>query len=257
MLSISLSQQRQLASAWRGRYMASLQVRLAERNPELVATLDQAALRGVVADAVRAAEAKGFTQRGPIRLYLDLCIAFGSGFVDDPMYPWARTAIGPADPSTEAERAEALFTSSCAAADAVHGPQDRHWRDSLVALLRWSREEAQPEPETGLGHHVISVLVSLHPQKAAYVGEEALRALVIEAAADCSEYGLDARRALTLFCALKFAFGANCHSDPAHPWLARVLTDDRLPDPRMRQAALRQALAAWLSDFVAACAARG
>lgn len=256
MLDISASQHHQLASASRERHVAGLMQRLAERHPDLVATLDPAALRAVVVEAVDAAGSWGFTQRGPIRLYLDLCIAFGSGFVDDPLYPWARAAVLPVDPATEPERAEALFASGCAAVDAIFGPQDEHRQASLEALLRWSRAPAQAPSETGLGHQVISVLAALHPRKAAHAGEEALRALVIDAAEDCSRHGLDAKHGLMLLAVLKFSLGSSCLTDPAYPWIARVLGDDHLPGPPARQDALHRALVAWLADLLPAVAAR-
>lgn len=251
MLNISVTQESDLSTIWRARYVTGLEKRLAERNPELAAAVDETDLRVAVEAAVAAAQAQGFTQRGPIRLYLDVCVAFGSGFKDDPMYPWAAEAIGSPDPDSQAERAAALFASSSAAADAINGPQDEWARAALAALLRWAQEGKQPARDQWLGQHVVGVLASLHPQKAAHAGEMALRSLVTNAARDCARHGSDSARAITLVSALKFTFGDGCLRDPIHGWIERTLTDQALADAAARFASLEQTMIIRLKTMLA------
>ncbi len=251
MLTISPSQQRKLSSTLRARYIRELKERLSVRNPELAAAFDEARMQAVVEGAVDAAEHRGFTQRGPIRLYLDLCIAFGSGFVDDPLYPWAREAIGSPDPATQTERAEALFASSNAAFDAVRGKNDEWARAGLESLLQWAQQEQQPPSDRWLGPYIVNTLASLHPQKANHAGDMGLRALVKSAADDCAMHGTNAAHAIMLLSALKFTFGAGCLNDPTYGWMSQILADERAPDPSARFERLRRVAINWARTMLA------
>lgn len=243
-MRISDAQLKNLSSYSRERYLHDLGERLAERNPQLVGGFEDGQRHRVVSAAVAAAEAWGFTNRGPIRLYLDVCIAFGSGFADDPMLPWARGALGRPDPETQDERAAALFTASCAAIEAIHGPDEVHTRTALAATLAWARQEQRFPPPERLGAHVANQLAALHPQKAAHGGPQALHALVVAASQASARHGMTAPRAQLLMAGLFFALGAGCLSDPAHAWIATTLADRRVADPAQRFAGLeRQALA--------------
>lgn len=53
------------------------------------------------------AKAYGFTNRGSIRLFIEMIFLFGSGFDTDPQYPWAATIL--ADSSEQMYRAERLY----------------------------------------------------------------------------------------------------------------------------------------------------
>ena len=243
-MHVSDVQLKSLSSYARERYIHDLGVRLTERSPLLVRSFDQGQLHRVVSSAVAAAEARGLTNRGPIRLYLDLCIAFGSGFADDPMYPWARAALGRPDPETQHERAEALYTRSGAAIEAIHGPDEVHTRTALAATLAWASQEQRFPPAERLAAHIANQLAALHPQKAAHGGPQALQMLVAAAAQACARHGVTAPRAQLLMAGLQFALGAACLGDPAHAWIAATLADPAVPDPAQRFAALeRQALA--------------
>lgn len=247
---MSDAQLKNLSAYSRERYVHDLGVRLGERSPLLVRSFGEGQLHQVVSSAVAAAEARGFTNRGPIRLYLDLCIAFGSGFADDPMFPWARAALGRPDPDTQDERAEALYTRSCAAMDAIHGPDEVHTRAALVATLAWAQQEQRfPAPER-MAAHVVNQMAALHPQKAAHAGPQALQMLYASAAQACARHGLAAPRAQMLVAGLHFALGAACLSDPAYRWIAATLADSRLPDPAERGTRLERQAIAWLKAAV-------
>ena len=85
MLRILRDQHSSLRNARRESYVGELIRRLETREPDLVRTLDPEKRDAVVRGAIASARQYGFTSRGPIRLYLDLCVSFGSGVVEDPM----------------------------------------------------------------------------------------------------------------------------------------------------------------------------
>lgn len=51
----------------------------------------------------------GFTFRGPVQLYLELMLLFGSYFDTDPQYPWAAAILARQDSGSQMQRAEQLY----------------------------------------------------------------------------------------------------------------------------------------------------
>jgi hypothetical protein len=81
----------------------------AEFSPRLSAILGCNQLRVVVRSAIRRAAGHGFTFKGPVRLFIELCFLLGSGFDIDIQYPWASECLGEPDPHTQMRRAETLY----------------------------------------------------------------------------------------------------------------------------------------------------
>jgi hypothetical protein len=234
--------------AWAS-YLTQLKDRLSERNPALVGTFDDARLDKVVRGAACAAERHGFSNRGPMRLYLDLCIGFGSGFADDPMYPWARKALGDGDPLTQAERAETLYRASLIAIEDIHGPDAIFTKNGLKSLSIWARNPT-PFQEADLRVYVIHEMAQLHPQKAAHGGRQGLSGLYDQAAVICDASGVNSNRARVLMSALAFAFGAGCATDAIYGWIGETLADQRIVDPEARFQRLEKKAIIWLDAVV-------
>lgn len=248
MFSISEKQQKALGAAARKSFLKELQLRLVERTPDLAQTLDEERLHTAVSRAVDAAETHGFTNRGPIRLYLDLCVGFGSGFVNDPVYSWAAKAIGNADPETQMERSEALFDKSLAAIDEISGPEDAYGAQALRALNTWAHESHDfPDLESG---YAVSQMRSLHPEKAAHAGEEALQQLFRDAKAACLDLGVTTPRPIMLTTALKFGFGAGCLKDPFFPWIGATLSQEGVPQMSDRFKRLERKALTWVNAIL-------
>lgn len=256
MIAFSAQQVSAFGDTARRIYLDGLKARVAERVPDLARTFDAARLEAVVARAVAGAAAQGFTRRGPIRLYFDLGIALGSGFVGDPVYPWAPEAIGAPDPETQMHRAQALYERSCAAIAEIHGPEDVHTRRALAALQVWAKREHAFDG-LDLEAHAVAEMTALHPEKAAHAGPEALRDLFRRAQEACRAHGADAPRPAMLVSALMFAFGAGCLDDPIYGWIGATLADPAITTPEGRFARLERKAITWLDAVVARHAAEG
>lgn len=243
MLTISRTVYRAMSRALEESFADELERRMHVRAPGLARTFDEPRLARFVRATIAAARARGFTYRGPVRLYFDLCLAFGSGFGEDPMYPWAAKAIGNRDPATQMARADVLFAASVAAFEAIHGPRDEHARAAVDALRAWAR--APHAPADADDESVVLLLRSLHPQRAAHGGTAALHELVREARAVCGAMGLSGQPAITLISTLKFSFGARCLRDPLHGWIAATLADPGSPMTR-RLERLERGLLRWI-----------
>lgn len=88
----------------------------AARSPGLAAEVGRAQLVAMVRAAIARAAGHGFTLRGPVRLYLELGLLFGSDF--DERCPWAQAWLAPPeagepDPiNAQMDRATALHQAS-------------------------------------------------------------------------------------------------------------------------------------------------
>jgi hypothetical protein len=223
-----------------------LRQRLVERSPDLAQTLDANCRKAVVAHAVERAKTYGFTNRGSIRLYFDLCVIFGSSFVDDPVYPWAVKTIGDSDPGTQMERAELLYLKSLVAIDEISGPEDAYAISALRALSTWAPQPLELQGAK-LEDFAVWQMRWLHIEKANHAGEEALRLLFHQAEAVCQDYKVTEPRAIILTTALKFAFGAGCLTDPLYGWIGATLAQEKAPDAAVRFERLERKALTWLN----------
>jgi hypothetical protein len=244
MLIISKDQQRALGKPARETFLNDLCTRFVERSPDLAKTLDADQVRTAVNCSVDAAESCGFTTRGPIRMYFDLCQTFGIGFVDDPIYQWAAKAIANRDPDTQAKRAEILYEKALTAIDEIFGLDDAHARAALKRLNSWAREPRTFEAVDA--DSAASEMRSLHPEKATHGGDEALRELFTRAEKGCLRLGVTSPRAVMLATALEFAFGAGCFDDPFYPWIGATAMKEGVKVPADRFVRLEKKALIWM-----------
>ena len=78
-------------------FVAELCEHCREYAPDLLDSLNDEQLEAAVRDGISAAEKYGFDKRGPVRFYVDMMIAFGSGFDTDPQYPWVAEILANPD----------------------------------------------------------------------------------------------------------------------------------------------------------------
>src|SRR5262245_45441568 len=60
-----------------------------EFSPRLCEVIGEEQLRVALRAAMDQAGGYGFTNRGPVRLFIEMRFLFGSAFDTDPQYPWA------------------------------------------------------------------------------------------------------------------------------------------------------------------------
>ena len=245
MLKISDRQIEVLSSACEESFIKELIARLVERSPELAQTLDEEARDNAARRAFAGAKLHGLTNRGPARMYFDLCVIFGEDFVEDPIHSWAARSIGEPDPETQTERAEAVFVEAQRAVEAMFGPDDEYAVEALNRLSSWARQPLNI-PEDGLEEYVLWQLHSIHPEKADFAGPVALSQLFREARDFCAVTGVRSARAVVLITALKFAFGSGCIDDPLYGWIGATLSDEKVPDKEKRFERLERKALVWL-----------
>jgi hypothetical protein len=219
-----------------------------EFAPELSKVIGEEQLRLAVRGAMTRADGYGFTNRGSIRLFIEMMFLFGSAFDTDPQYPWAASILR--DSSDQMQRAQQLYEKILDYQDKVSGLDAINTREALRSLsflpqqpLTFTANDFVPSMLREMAH--------IFPEKAAYLGNEALQALIHESYAVAQQARFPTARSYTLIVALMYAFGHGCTDDPLYPWIANTLRDEKIADPAARADRLERKALTWLDHVLA------
>lgn len=233
--------------------------------PDRCRALGDARLRQAIHRAVDAAAVHRFTERGPVRLYVELSLLFGSGFADDPQYPWAAAQLAREELVDQLLRAEALHERATAYLREVGEPDSTSARaawlhlatvmadtkielpEGLAIDIDPSAPEPAPEVVRALTAAARRAMEQAYPAKRAFTGPEPLERLAERAVESAwTTPGLRAARPLVHVALLRFAFGHRCDDDPFLPWIREALSAAGGPDCEPLAPALEREAARWL-----------
>jgi len=247
MLRIGASQLNAFEQASRRRFEDEMVAHSKDFSPRLCEVLGDEQLRIALRSAMQRAQGYGFTWRGPVRLYIELMFLYGSGLDTDPQYPSLGELLR--EPGDQMERAQRLHEAALYYLDKVCGPDNANVRRALASLRAFAeRPIAFPK---GFGRSMLDHMVGIFPQKAAYVGEGGLRALIEEGVNQARRHRFTTERQAALLVTLMFAFGHSCTRDALYPWIERTLMDDRISEPRIRAERLERKSVTWLEHVLA------
>lgn len=201
--------------------------------PRLSELLGEPALRGLIRAGVRKAKAHEMTYRGPVLLYIELMVMFGSEFDVDPLLHWPRKVLAGSTDKDQMHKADRLHAAAMAYLNQVIGPKDAYWIEALRNLDR-ATIEGYRAPGDDSERDTITWLNSIYPRKCANAGEPALQALVRRGSDLTKLHSADAKIGVPLFVALPFVLGHGFVADPAYPWIAGALQDPAISDPQKR-----------------------
>jgi hypothetical protein len=237
------------AAALRG-FQDEMVLHLADFSPPLFKAAGEEQIRKTIQLGMELAAGYGFDLRGPVRLYLDLMLLFGSRFDTDPQYPWAASILADRDSGTQMQRAERLWEGTMDYRKHVAGPADAY---TLSALGRIRAFAGQPLglPADDLIPAMLREIALIYPEKAAYVGSEGLGALIRRGRNGARAQGFATVRGEVLVIVLMLAFGHGCGADPLYPWIARTLRDAALTDPEAKAKRLEKKALTWLDQVLA------
>ena len=222
---------------------------LAEFSPPLYKVLKEDQTRVAVRFGFDKADRYGFTLRGPIRLYLEMMLLFGSHFDTDPQYPWAREILVDKHSIAQMQRADWLYEKIVDFQEKVSGPHGENTRKALEAVREIGNKPLQL-PEKDYDDIMRREIYRVFPQKVEYIGNENLMELIRQARVDARGFDLPSTQGDTLMVVLKFAFGHGCGNDPLYPWIGRTLTDDKIVDGKARSERLEKKAVTWLDHVL-------
>jgi hypothetical protein len=201
--------------------------------PKLCEIRGESCVRQVIRLAIRRAGQYGFTNRGPVRFYIELMFTLGCDFDTDFQYPWVQATLRDPEPLDQAVRAERLYSQFQHYMEHVAGPNKQYTLDALRKISQAKLDDAR----TLLGDfeaRVITALERIHPQKCNHVGEPILHALVRKGVDVASVYKVTSELGAAVLVALMFGFGNGVTADLLYPWVPATLSDPLVKDANAR-----------------------
>lgn len=194
-----------------------------EYSPDLIGTLTDEQLDAAVRKGIDRAKVYGFTNRGPIRFFIEMMIAFGAGFDSDPQYPWAEEILAKHEETEQMALSEELFQAAIPAFEKVFGEDALHSNNALRAMMGKLRTGINFKREN-FKQDMLRLLKEIHPIKCKEVGDDNLMKLIRDGIARGNDrYGFRNARSMALMVMLKFALGHKFDTDPFHPWISATL----------------------------------
>jgi hypothetical protein len=230
-------------------FITEMVVHLGTFSPPLFDTLSEASRYQTVQFGIERAEHYGFSLRGPVQLYLELMVLLGSHFDTDPQYPWATAVLNDAPSTPEIQRAEQLYQHTMNYRREVAGPEDGYMLQALINI----QILAQHPLNLALHNPMASLLGEIqriYPEKAAYLGEQALETLISKGINGARKQQFATPRGITLVVLLMLMLGHGCGADPLYPWITKALQDDH-SDPETRAKRLEGKALTWLEHVIA------
>jgi len=223
---------------------------LAQFSPPLYKAVGEEQMRKVIQLGMSQAAQYGFTYRGPVRLYLELMLLFGSYFDTDPQYPWAAEILTNQESGTQMQRTESLYEKTMDYRQKVAGPEDAYTLEALKKIAVFARQ-----PLNIAADNFISAMqreiAHVYPQKAAYVGAAGLETLIRKGMGGAQRQQFMTERGMVLVVVLMLAFGHGCGKDPLYPWIAKTLQDEMIVDAKARAERLEKKALTWLEHVLA------
>lgn len=201
----------------------------------------------VVRSAINRARAYGFTNRGPIRLFIELMFLHGSSFDKDPQHPGLGIALRA--PDDQMHRAMLMHEESIDYSEKVSGPGAVNLYKSLRNLLIDAQRLSQ-FTAINFVTDMLQEMEHMFPEKVAYTGRDELVTLIHAGRVEAGKHGFATVRGEAMIVLLMFAFGLGCTADPLYPWISRTLQDQRIIDPAARVACLEQNALAYLDNVI-------
>jgi hypothetical protein len=196
---------------------------LAESFPKQSAHLGTAQMRQVVSLGQQRAAGYGHHTEREIYFFLTIMLMLGSRFDEDPQLPWCAAHLTDNSIPHPPARLNRLHSETMSYLDRVAGENNEHLTKALLRIRAFDPASVDRIPDERFDDEITQILSGFYPQKAAYQGEEATRAVVRNAAALAGRHGLTGRRAVCLVAGLAFMLGAGFHLDPQFPWAQKAL----------------------------------
>jgi hypothetical protein len=189
-------------------------------------------VRKVVERGLERSKIYGFTNRGPIRFYVEMMFMFGSDFDTDLQLPWAGGVLNNESIPDQTQRADILHDNLVEYLEQVSGPDDQYALDALRRLNQTRIEEFESSGGD-FDKKMTSALRSIYPQKCDYLGDELLRKLLRRGHELADSHQIKSGKGRAVFIALMFAIGHGFADDPLFPWISATLADETLePDKK-------------------------
>ncbi|HEX2570560.1 MAG TPA: hypothetical protein VH877_13475 [Polyangia bacterium] len=201
-------------------------------------------IRRVIRHGVMRAERHALDEYQSLCMYITVMFWLGSGFDQDPLYPWAAPLLAP-ELGDQLQRAERLKKAAQTYLDEAEGLHDEHLQETLRRLLGEDLATLfpPPAPAEDARTYLTARLHHIHPRKCEAVGLSSLHRLIDQGIAAATRYGLVERPDQAVYLEMMFLLGAAFDEDPMFPWAQELLHGGRTQGARQGQALHRAGIA--------------
>lgn len=152
----------------------------------------------------------GYTQRGPVRLYIDMMIVFGANFERDPLFQWLKMEERKTLP--QIERSVHLYTLLNDYIVKIYGENGCFFKESIEMLKGFSAKDFSVKLSFS-NAELHELLMGIYPQRYEFAGYNAVNDLIAVLDGACEKYKikrLDHRLYLAI---IMFLFGCSFEQD--------------------------------------------
>jgi len=181
--------------------------------------------REAIRFGIKQAERYGFTNRGPVRFYIEMMFLFGSYFDTDPQYPWAAELLR--DSEHQMTRADRLYDRSKEYWTRAAGAENSFVLAALRRLSEARVEDYTADIYESLDGCFLAALRNIYPQKCEYLGEAPVRALLRKVLELADRHGFKTSEEMFVLTALMFFSGHECAHDPLHMQIRKMYADTK------------------------------
>lgn len=178
--------------------------------PELISLNRKEDFRSCIQLGITLARKAGYTQRGPIRLYIDMMIILGMNFECDPLFHWLKT---------EEQKVLSQIERSimcCGLLDdylaRVYGVNGCFFKKSLEKFKDYS-VKFLPEKIGSSNAELHELLRDIYPQRYDFAGYDAVNDLITLSGVGCERYKLKRDSHKTYLILIMFLFGCSFEQD--------------------------------------------
>lgn len=216
-------------------------------SPELCEYLNDEQLRWALKDTIATAKKYGFTNKGPVQLYIDLSFLFGSFFDTDPLF--TNFSVILLDNSNQMFRAEQLHLLTSQYLKKVHGPNNMNIDQAMISVIN-ILQAPLPQTKSHLETNILNEFKNIFPQRADYIGDEILKAFIQRAGELAPKLQLSPVSGHILLVMLMSIFGYGCTQDKLYPWISKTLLNNKIKDPQVRTERLQRKMVIWLAEVL-------
>jgi hypothetical protein len=223
---------------------------LREFTPRHCEIVGEPAVRTVIRMGIERAMRYGFTNRGPVRFYIELMFMFGSYFDTDPLMLWAAEILNDPVIVDQMVRAERLYEKLADYVEKVAGPENKFVKEALRRASQQRFEDLSVHMEN-FESETIARLATNYPQKCKYVGEPALKKLIPLGLELANRHSVSTNAGKVLLVGLMFTQGHGFATDPQLPWVSATLNNSAISDPNKRIERLYSKVMTYLDHVLA------
>jgi hypothetical protein len=147
------------------------------------------------------------------------------------------------------QRTERLYEKTLAYREAVGGPEDSYTLAALRNMLLLSQRALHVSSDN-FGSDMLQEIHMMYPQKAVYVGEHALQALIAKGVEHARGYRFPTLRGYALMIFLMLILGHGCADDLLYAWIARTLKEEPISDHARRAERLKANALIWFKHVL-------